>query len=110
MKILLHLLVLAFLAAVAPIPCLALMELADVSKEEAKKLGIEIRSHAAGPDAAWIEMEFETKNGLKNFSRVELDFREGGKSLMSSSLKEDRSRPGRILVSFTADRAKLANI
>ncbi len=82
-------------------------EIEVVSKARAKELGMKIRSNAAGPNAVRVELEFETKGELKSFSRVDLEFREGGKFLVTSSLREDRSKPGRIVVSFAADRAHL---
>jgi hypothetical protein len=44
---------------------------------------------------------------LKNFSRVDLLINEGEKSVLTAPLREDRSRPGRVVVSFTADRTRL---
>jgi len=90
--------------------CIALMEIQNVSKARAKELGMEIRSNAAGPDAVRVELEFETTGELKSLNRVDLEFREGGKFLMTSSLREDRSKPGRVVVSFAADRARLEQI
>ena len=84
-----------------------MMEIEQVSKARAKELGMEIRSNAAGPDAVRVELEFEIKGELKSCSRVDLEFREGGKFLVSSSLREDRSKSGRVVVSFAADRAHL---
>ena len=92
---------------VAPRLCFAMMSIADVSKARAKELGMEVRSKPAGPDAVRVELEFEAKGALKDFSRVDLEFRDGGKFLVTSSLREERSKPGRIVVSFAADRAHL---
>jgi len=110
MKTILNISVLSILLVVAPSLCSAMMEIEDVSKARAKELGMEIRSNAAGPAAVRVELEFETKGALKSFSRVDLEFRDGGKSLMTSSLKEDRSKPGRVVVSFAVDRANLDKI
>lgn len=107
MKTILNISVLSVLLVVAPSLCFAMMSIADVSKARAKELGMEIRSNAAGPDAVRIELEFESKGALKSFSRVDLEFRDGGKFLVTSSLKEERSKPGRVVVSFAADRAHL---
>ena len=55
-------------------------------------------------------LEFETKGELKDYSRVALEMQDEGKLLLTSTLREDKSPPGRIVVSFAADRAKLDKI
>ena len=92
-----------------------MMSTEDVSKERAKELGMEIRSKAAGPDAVLVELEFETKGELRNFSperfsRVELRIVEGERSLLTAALQEKRPSPGHVVVSFAADRAQLDKI
>jgi hypothetical protein len=110
MKKLLHLLVLALLSAVAPTPCFALASLAQVTKEKAKEMGLEIRAQPSGPDAVWVELELDAKGLLKDYERVDLTFGERDASLVSSTLKEESSKPGHILVRFYADRAHLKQI
>jgi hypothetical protein len=107
-----HLPCLAFLilAASAASPCLAMMELEDVSPARAKELGLVVQATAAGPDAVRVSLEFDAKGELKSYSRVDLEIREGGKLLLSSSLKDEPSKPGRVAVSFAADRARLDRI
>ena len=90
--------------------CYALESIEFVTKERAKELGLEIRAHAAGPDAVRVELEFETKGELKDYSRVALEMQDEGKLLLTSTLREDKSPPGRVVVSFAADRAKLDKI
>ncbi len=102
--------VLSVLLAVAPSLCFGMMDIADVSKARAEELGMEIRSRAAGPDAVRVELEFGLTGELKSFSRVDLVFSEGGKILVTSMLREDRSKPGRVTVSFTGDRAHLGRL
>lgn len=102
--------VLAVLLIVAPSPCFALWEIGQVSKQRANELGMEIRSKAAGPVAVRVELEFAIKGKLKSFSRVDLRVNEGKKSLVTASLLEDRSKPGRVVVGFAADRAYLDKI
>jgi hypothetical protein len=92
---------------VATSPCFALWGIAHISKEQAKEIGMEVRSERAGPNQVRVELEFKTDGGLKNFSRVELQIGEGDNSLVTAPLQEDRSKPGRVVVSFTADRAQL---
>ncbi len=96
---------------VAPGRCFALTwGKAIVSKEQVKEMGIEVRSTAAGANQVRVELEFKADGLLKNFSRVELRFGEGDSPLLTAPLQEDRSKPGRIVVSFNADRAHLDKI
>jgi hypothetical protein len=95
---------------VAPSPCFALGWILPVSKEEAKVMGMEVRSERAGPNDVRVELELKAEGGLKNFSGVDLWIGEGDKPLVAAPLREDRSKPGRIVVSFTADRAQLDKI
>jgi hypothetical protein len=106
--------VLAILLA-APSPCFALWVIAPVSTELAKKMGMEVRSARAGPNHVRVELEFKTEGELKiftegelrDYSRVELQVGGGDNPPVTAPLREDRSKPGRIVVSFTADRAHL---
>ena len=93
--------------AVAPSPCFALWDLEIVSKERAKELGMEVRSTAAGPNHVQVELEFKAEGELKNFSHVDLRFGKGDNLAVAAPLREDRSKPGRVAVSFTADSAQL---
>ena len=102
----------AVLAALlgAPSPCFALGTVIPVSKEEAKQMGMEVRSEAAGPNQVRVELKFKVEGGLKNFRHVDLWLGEGDNPLLAAPLKEDRSKPGQVAVSFTADRAHLDKI
>ena len=74
-------------------------------------LDLEDLPEPAGPDDVRVELELPTKGDLKHFNRVELEMRSSGKLLLSSSLlPEQRSKPGQVLVVFTADRAQLDKI
>lgn len=117
MKTVFNLFVLAVLL-VAPSPCFALWFTAPVSKEGAKELGMEVRSTAAGPNEVRVELELMTEGKLKEFSPegkfgshcgVELRIGDEKNPLVTAPLREDRShpKPGRVVVSFTADRAQL---
>ena len=110
MKTTLGISVLTLLLVTTPSVCFALMSIEHVSKERAKELGMEIRTKQAGPDGARIELEFETKGELKSFVRVDLEIREGEKSWLSATLREEQSKPGRVVVSFAADRVNLDKI
>jgi hypothetical protein len=100
---------------VAPSPCFALWEIASVSTERAKELGMEVRSEGAGPNHVRVELGFKTEGAFKNFaegalkdySRVELRIGEGDNPPVTAPLREERSKLGRIAVSFTAERAQL---
>ena len=99
--------VLTVLLAPAPSLCWALEDIEIVTQERAKELGLEIKSNAAGPDAVQVVLEFETKGELKNYSRVALEIHVGEKFVASSTLREEKGEPGRVVVSFAADRARL---
>jgi hypothetical protein len=86
------------------------MSIELVTKERAKELGMEIRSNPAGPDTVRVVLEFEAKGELKNFTRVDLEIHEAGKLQLSSSLRDEGAKPGHIVVSFAADRAKLDQV
>ena len=107
MKTIFNILVLADLLLVAPSPCFALWGIATVSKEGAKELGIQVRSEPGGPNHVRVELEFKPERKLKDFSRVDLRIGEGDNPPVTAPLREDRSKPGRVVVSFTADRAQL---
>jgi hypothetical protein len=110
MKTILNISVLTFLLVAASSPCFALWSVGQVSKEQAKELGMVIRSKASGTNTVWVVLERKTEGKLKSFSHVELLIKEGEKSLVSAPMQEDRSRPGRVVVSFTADRSYLDKI
>jgi hypothetical protein len=118
MKTVFSLAVLAVLL-ITPGRCFALWGYAPVSKERAKELGMEVRSTAAGPDQVRVELEFKTEGKLKDFipggkfedySGVELRIGEGKNPLVTAPLREDRSKPGRVVVRFTADHAQLEKL
>jgi hypothetical protein len=90
--------------------CRALELIAIVTPDRARELGLEIRSHPAGPDAVTVELAFDVKGELQNYRRVELEIRDGKKLLLSSTLREERPKPGRVVVSFYADRGHLDNV
>ena len=98
-----------FVVAVAAAagPCLGMISIAEVSPARAKELGMEVRARAAGPDAVFVELEFKAEGVLKSINWIELVARDGGKLQVSARLREDRSKPGRIVVSFTAARGQL---
>jgi len=109
-KTILSVSVLVVFLAVAPSPCFALWDVALVTRELAKEMDIEVRSMAAGPNHVTVELDFSTEGALKDFSHVDLRMSEGDNPLVTTALREDRSKPGRVMVSFTADRAQLPKL
>jgi hypothetical protein len=110
MKTILSVSALALFLVVAPSPCYALWDVALVTLELAKEMGMEVRSMAAGPNHVTVELEFSTEGALKDFSRVDLRIDEGDNPLLTASLREDRSKPGRVVVGFTTDHAQLPKL
>jgi hypothetical protein len=104
MKTLFRIAVLAVLL-VAASPCFALTIHIPVSKEKAKEMGMEVRTTATGPDRVSVQLEFKTEGRF--VGRVELRIGEGNDPPVIAPLKEDRSKPGRVVVSFTADRTQV---
>lgn len=86
---------------------MAMMSIEEVDSGRAKQLGMEVRARAAGPELVRVELEFDATGTLKNFERVELEMREGGKLLLSATLREERSGAGHIRAGFAADRGSL---
>jgi hypothetical protein len=110
MKTIVSIAAVAVFLALAPSPCLALWEIETVTKERAKALGMEVRSAKAGPTQIRVELEFKIDGELKNFSRVDLRFGEGDNPPLTAPLHEDRSMPGRVVVSFNADRDQVNKV
>jgi hypothetical protein len=77
MKTIVKISVLTFLFIAGSSECFALREIAPLTKEEAKGMGIEVRAKAAGLDAVWLELEFKPEGKLKEFTHVELKMAEG---------------------------------
>lgn len=108
--------VLAFLLVASASPCNAMMSFTTVSKAKAKAMGMEVRITGNGPNHAWVELEFKTDGELKSYnpdrsSRVELQINDGDKlSVGYAALQERHPSPGRVVVSFLANRNYLNKI
>lgn len=102
MKTIPHIFAIALFPVVAPNSCFALSGKASVSKERAKELDMEVRSEAADPNHVRVEFECKTEGALKNLTHVDLLFGQGDNPPVTAHLREDRSKPGRVVVSFTA--------
>jgi hypothetical protein len=90
--------------------CFALWSVATVTKEEAKKLDMQVRSAPAGPKHVSVELDFPTDGELKGFSRVDMHLGQGDDPPLIVSLREDRSKQGRVVVSFIAHADQLEKI
>lgn len=89
-------------------PCFAMMEIAEVSKERAKELGVTLRSRPNGDAGVAVWIEFRAAGVLKNFTRVELRMTSGGKHFMSAPLQATRKPDGVVEAYFSADPDQLA--
>lgn len=103
---------LSILLFAASSQCFALRSFAHVSKERAKELGIEIQANAKGPDAIWVQLDFKTEGELNYFSAergslVELEIKEGEKTLLTAALQVKQPILGHNVVSFVFDRAQV---
>src|SRR4051794_39164815 len=90
----------------APGSCHALWDVASVTKESAKEMGVRVRATPSGQNRIALEVELPTGREFKDLDRVDLEVG-GNNPLVIVPLKEDRSKPGRVVVRFTADRAHL---
>ncbi len=100
----------------------ALIQVAAVSKEQAKKLGIEVESQSAGPNHLRVVIDFKRMDALKKFDpdkygRVELRLRDsdatvprGTRTLFVAPLQLKQPEPGRVSVAFTARRDQVARM
>jgi len=110
MKTIINISAVAVCLVAAPSPCFALWGIVPVSKEVAKELGMEVRTSATGPNHVIVELEFKPEGEFKGFSRVDMRIGLGDNPPVTAALREDRSKPGRVVVSFTADRGQLDKI
>lgn len=100
----------AVLFGVTASPCFALTLTVPVSKEKAKELGMEVRSEPASPTDVRVELDFKIEGALKDFSQADVQIGAGKNPLLTAPLREDRSKPGRVVVSFSAERGQLGII
>jgi hypothetical protein len=103
---------------ITPNRSFALWFITPVSNEEAKKLGMEVRSEVVGPNHVRVDLEFKIEGTFKDFSSVDLRIGEGDSAFpelqkyppVTAPLREDRSKPGRVIVRFITDRGQLEKI
>jgi len=110
MKIKISLAVLVlFLAAYGT--CLAMISVRNVSKDQAKELGIELRAKPNGPNEAWIELEFKSEGKLADFHHVSLEIRDGEQFQLGwTPLKDERTSTGSVIVRLMGNRAFLEKV
>jgi len=94
---------------VAASRCFAVWDVLTVSKEQAKTLGIEVRS-TAGDEYTQVVLEFKDDGKLKDFSDIYLKVTEKDKLALSVAVREDRTKPGRVVVGVTADAAQVGKL
>ena len=104
----------ALLSALLITPSQAMISFGYLSTEQAAEAGLEIRYRAAGPKDVRVEVSFPTDDKWKAFAKpepinyVELRLENKDETLgLRTTLRENRSTPGRVSVSFTVDRSKL---
>jgi hypothetical protein len=88
---------------VMPGRCSAIEFIKDVSREEAKKLGVVLQTSRNGEAGMRVSVEFEPKGELQNFLRVEVEIFKGGKCLIYAPLQTSNPTPGKIAAYFSTD-------
>ena len=121
MKTLFSILAVAIFLALTPAPCFAIWDVMTVSNEDAKRLGLEVRATAGSANHLKnhvnVELEFKVEGAFKEYdgrfkesSGVSLRIGKIDSLVLSAPLREDRSKPGRVLVSFLTERSQLDNV
>ena len=108
MNTLLRISTITFLLIAFASRCLAEFTIYDVSKAEAKKMGVTIRTEKNGDAGVRVWLEFNTQGKVKEFNRVELRMTVGGKHLVSAPLLASRPTADSVSAYFSADPSYLA--
>ena len=103
MKTKFTILILNLLLFAAPSRCFADYVIEDVSKAQAKEMGVTIRTEKNGDAGIRVWMEFKTTGKLKEFAYVEVQIGEGKSRIMSAPLRVSNPSPGSAAVQFSAD-------
>lgn len=114
MKALIHASIAACLFLAATLPSTAMIDVGDLSKEEAKKLGISMKSRANGDAGILVWVEFKKVDFLEHFTYAEFQLNDAqGKHLASAKLQPlpvvHGQAPDVISVSFSVDPSQLEN-
>ena len=88
----------------------ALEDVITITPQQAADLGMIVRAQAAGPETVSVQLEFPITGELKNHQGVGLTIEDGRKVIFSTTLREERTPAGHVIVSFSADRARLDQI
>ena len=88
--------------------CFAEYGVMEVSRADAKEMGITIRTNGNGDAGIQVTMEFAASGKLQHFTHAQVQIGEGKDRIMSASLREDRSSAGSVTVRFSADPAYLS--
>ena len=100
-----------FLLAILSHPCFGEIDVGELSKDEAKELGIELRAKPGGPKHAWIELEFKLEGKLSKFQYVSLEIPDGDQlGLGWTPLKDKRTSSGSVIVRLMGSRKFLENV
>lgn len=83
-------------------PAFALMEIANVSRDQARKLGVSVRTYPNGEAGVQVRLTFPTRGRLKDFVRVELQIGEGDTRVMSADLVPTRPDADTVTARFSA--------
>ena len=86
---------LALLLALCLLParCLAEYLVADVSREQAKELGIRVRTHPSANQDLQVEVEFRAAGRMKEFRWADLELAHDGKRLVTAALQPRKALP-----------------
>lgn len=101
------------LAALLLLPCLlqrpapALDLLKNVSKEEAKQLGIVVTAKPRDSGDVWVQVEYKAAGPMKEFKYTHLRLAKDGKRLVSASLQPVKPTPDTMRFDFYVDPAML---
>ena len=106
MKPILSLPAAALLLALTPTPSFALWDVLVVSKQQAKELGFELRA-THGKKYTQVALEFSTDGKLKDFTQINMKLGKGDDLVVSAPLREDRSKPGRVVAGVTLGHTQL---
>jgi hypothetical protein len=86
--------------------CSALDLIRNVSKEQAKDLGITVRLQPREKDV-WVKIDFKPTGPKRVFKRADLDIQQGEKRLVHASLMPRRPTPDSLYFDFYVDPAAL---
>jgi hypothetical protein len=100
------------LLLVTSMPCLAMISVGYLNKEQAKELGITMKHRPNGDAGVMVWLEFKKEGFLEKFTYAEFQMSDDkGKHLVSARLQPNpvvHDQPGEVVsVAFSADPAQL---